>query len=136
MQTNRLPSGTVAVVTGGTHGIGRAIVNKLAEMQASVVLTARDEVRAQQVARDLEASGSHAEGISCDVRDLASVEHLGEHLRSKYGKVDILVNNAGIGGPASLLHELSPSDWDSILNTNLRGVYYMMRAVVPLMIAA
>ena len=50
--------------------------------------------------------------------------------------MDILVNNAGIGGPPGVLHELQPQDWDAIFNTNLRGVYYMLRAVVPLMIAA
>ncbi len=52
-----------------------------------------------------------------------------------YGRVDILVNNAGIGGPSGLLHELAPDDWDAIFNTNLRGVYYMLRSIVPLMIA-
>ena len=56
-------------------------------------------------------------------------------VRRDYGRLDILVNNAGIGGPSGLLHELAPSDWDAIFNTNLRGVYYMLRALVPLMIA-
>ena len=58
-------------------------------------------------------------------------------MRSKYGRVDILVNNAGIGGPPGMCcTNLPPDDWEAIFNTNLRGVYYMMRAVVPLMIAA
>jgi 3-oxoacyl-[acyl-carrier protein] reductase len=70
------------------------------------------------------------------VTDLASVDALGDHLRKTYGRVDILVNNAGVGGPTGLLHELSPEDWETIFHTNLRGVYYMMRAVVPLMITA
>ena len=52
------------------------------------------------------------------------------------GRVDILVNNAGIGGPSGLLHELAPEDWDAIFDTNLRGVFYMLRCVVPLMIAS
>ncbi len=129
-------SESVAVVTGGGRGIGRAVVNRLAAMDATVILTGRDEGRVLQVARDLSARGHHAEGIGCDVTDLASVEALGKHLRKVYGRVDILVNNAGIGGPAGLLHELAPEDWDAILNTNLRGIYYMIRAIVPLMIAA
>jgi len=128
-------SGAVAVVTGGGRGIGRTIASKLAELDASVVVTARDEARVQQVARDLVARGHRSEGIACDVTDLASVEALGERLRRDYGRVDILVNNAGIGGPSGLLHELAPNDWDAIFNTNLRGVYYMLRAIVPLMIA-
>ncbi len=127
-------SGAVAVVTGGGRGIGQAIASKLAEMQASVVITGRDETRLQQVAGELTARGHRCTGIVCDVADLASVEALGQRLRHDYGRVDILVNNAGIGGPSGLLHELAPDDWDAIFNTNLRGVYYMLRAIVPLMI--
>jgi NAD(P)-dependent dehydrogenase (short-subunit alcohol dehydrogenase family) len=129
-------SGSVAVVTGGGRGIGLAIVRKLAALEATVVLTGRDEARIQQVAADLNGQGHRAEGVGCDVTALASVEALGEHLRQHYGRVDILVNNAGIGGPSGMLHELEPNDWEDIFNTNLRGVYYMMRTVVPLMIAA
>lgn len=138
MQSTALVSlaGMVAVVTGGGRGIGQSITSKLAAMGATVVLTGRDEVRVQQVAADLIASGQKAEARGCDVADLASVEALGEHLRTTYGRVDILVNNAGIGGPSGELHELPPQDWEAIFNTNLRGVYYMLRAVVPLMIAA
>ncbi len=129
-------SGAVAVVTGGGRGIGRAIVNRLCEMEATVVLTGRDEALLHQVANDLASQGHRAEGVQCDLTDLASVEAFAEHLRNSYGRVDILVNNAGIGGPSGLLHELAPGDWEAIFNTNLRGVFYMMRAVVPLMIAA
>ena len=135
-ETSDSLSGAVAVVTGGGRGIGQAIATRLAEMDASVVLTGRDEARAQQVARDLAAQGQRAEGVACDITDLASVEALGKRLRRDYGRVDILVNNAGIGGPPGVLHELAPSDWDAIFNTNLRGVYYMLRAIVPLMIQA
>jgi 3-oxoacyl-[acyl-carrier protein] reductase len=124
----------VAVVTGGSRGIGRAVATRLAEMNASVVITGRDETRLQQVAGELTAHGHRCSGIVCDVASLASVEALGERLRRDYGRVDILVNNAGIGGPSGLLHELAPDDWDAIFNTNLRGVYYMLRAIVPLMI--
>ena len=129
-------SGAVAVVTGGGRGIGQSISTKLAAMGATVVLTGRDEGRVQQAAADLTARGCKAEGISCDVTDLASVDALGERLRATHGRVDVLVNNAVFGGPPGLLHELSPEDWEAIFNTNLRGVYYMLRAVVPLMIVA
>ncbi len=127
-------SGAVTVVTGGTRGIGRAIATRLAEMDTTMIITGRDEARLQQVARELTGQGRRCEGIGCDVTDLASVEALGHRLRRDYGRVDILVNNAGIGGPSGLLHELAPGDWDAIFNTNLRGVYYMLRAIVPLMI--
>jgi NAD(P)-dependent dehydrogenase (short-subunit alcohol dehydrogenase family) len=127
-------SAAVAVVTGGGRGIGQAVATKLATLGASVIITGRDEVRLQQVARDLTARGHRCEGIACDVTNLASVEALGQRLRRDHGRLDILVNNAGIGGPSGLLHELEPAEWDAIFNTNLRGVYYMLRAIVPLML--
>ncbi len=129
-------SGAVAVVTGGGRGIGQAIATRLAGMDAAVVITGRDESRMQQVARELAAQGRRCEPIACDLTDLASVEALGQRLRRDYGRVDVLVNNAGVSGPSALLHEFAPADWDAIFNTNLRGVYYMLRAIVPLMMEA
>ena len=131
-----LRSGSVAVVTGGGRGIGLAIAQKLTSMGCSVVITGRDQVQLQQSAHDIALGGQMVEAVACDVTSLESTSALGSHLRRKYGRVDILVNNAGVGGPPSALHELSPEDWDAIFNTNLRGVYYMIRQVAPLMIAA
>jgi len=129
-------SGAIAVVTGGRRGIGQAIVTRLAQMGATVVFTGRDQSQTRQLAEDLLAQGHRCEGFACNVTNLHSVEALAQHLRREYGRVHILVNNAGIAGPPGLLHELPPADWDDIFNTNLRGVYYMLRAVVPLMIDA
>jgi 3-oxoacyl-[acyl-carrier protein] reductase len=138
MQSAKAPalSGSVAVVTGGSRGIGFAIATALADLGATLVITGRDETRVVAAAAELSARGPACEGVRCDVADLESVTALGSRLGEKYGRVDILVNNAGIGGPASLLHELNPEDWDAIFHTNVRGVFYMIRAVVPLMIAA
>ena len=127
-------AGKVAVVTGGTRGIGRSIAAKLLELGGTVVLTGRDSGLAKAAASEL--ANEACEGLGCDVSSLSSVEGMGKHLRERYGRVDILVNNAGMSAGASLLHELSPEAWDVMFNTNLRGVFYMMRAVVPLMIAA
>lgn len=135
-QPSPLLSGSVAVVTGGGRGIGRAIAQRLSAMAASVVITGRDQVQLQRAARDMALNGGPVEGVACDVTSLESTSALGSHLRRKYGRVDILVNNAGIGSPPSALHELSPEDWDAIFNTNLRGVYYMVRQIAPLMIQA
>jgi 3-oxoacyl-[acyl-carrier protein] reductase len=127
-------SGSVAIVTGGSRGIGLAIARELSAMDVTVMIIGRDEAMVQSVAQDLSSQGHTVEGVPCDVTDLASVSTLGEHARSKYGRVDILVNNAGISGPSGFLHDLPPQDWDAIFNTNLRGVYYVSRAIVPLMI--
>lgn len=128
-------SGTIAVVTGGGRGIGHAIAAKLSAMGGTVLITGRDEGRLQQTANELSTNGRRVTALRCDVADRDSVEQFGQTLRRNYGRIDILVNNAGIGGPPGVLHELPPEDWEAIFHTNLRGVYYMMRAVVPLMIA-
>jgi 3-oxoacyl-[acyl-carrier protein] reductase len=129
-------SGSVAVVTGGSRGIGYAIAATLVQMGANVVITARNSDRVNAAARELSAHGPACEGVVCDVSSLDSVNTLEGHLRRQYGKIHILVNNAGIGGPSSLLHDLPPGKWNEIFDTNVRGVFYMVRAVVPLMIAA
>ncbi len=129
-------SGSVAVVTGGTRGIGYSIAATLLGTGATVVITGRQPERVDAAVTKLASYGGTCAGLVCDLQEFASVESLGEQLRRSYGRVDILVNNAGIGGPASLLHELDPQAWDSIFQTNVRGVFYTMRAVVPLMIAA
>lgn len=123
------------MVTGGTRGIGRGIATGLLELDASVIITGRNGQRASAVATDLSVDNRTCEGMECDVTNLASVAGLAQNVREQYGRLDVLVNNAGVGGPSSLLHELSPDAWDEIFNTNVRGVFYMMREVVPLMIA-
>lgn len=129
-------SGSVAVVTGGSRGIGFGIATALADLGVSVVITGRDEARVVEATAELSTHGPACEGVVCDVTSLESVTALAGRLRERYGRVDILVNNAGIGSPDSLLHELDPNDWDAIFHTNVRGVFYMLHAAVPLMIAA
>jgi 3-oxoacyl-[acyl-carrier protein] reductase len=127
---------SVAVVTGGSRGIGLAIAGALADLGFAVVIAGRDEARLDRSSAELRSRGPKCEGIVCDVSNLASVTEFGTRLRETYGRVDVLVNNAGIGGSASLLHELDPKEWDAIFHTNVRGAFYVMRAVVPLMIAS
>src|SRR5271157_531489 len=136
MSNSTAPAGSVAVVTGGTRGIGRAVAATLLGLGATVVITGRNAASVESGVSALSGLCGVCDGVACDVTKLDSVEALGRHLRQKYGRVNILVNNAGIGGPPSLLHELNPEAWDEIFDTNVRGVFYTMRAIVPLMIAA
>ena len=92
--------------------------------------------RSNQLQKLSSKLGGKAEVISCDVTSLESVDSAAQRIESSFGRVDILVNNAGIGGFGGPLHQLPPNDWDQILNTNLRGVYYAIRAFAPLMIRA
>jgi 3-oxoacyl-[acyl-carrier protein] reductase len=126
----------VAVVTGAGRGIGAAIAGKLAALGASTVLAARNRAHLEDTARSINQDGHSATALECDVTLLASVEALAREVDSRFGRIDILVNNAGIGGFSLPLHELTPKAWDEILDTNLRGVYYMIRAFAPAMIRA
>jgi 3-oxoacyl-[acyl-carrier protein] reductase len=126
----------VAVVTGAGRGIGAAIAQSLATLGATVVLCARTTAALESTAKTIAANGGKAEAVQCDVTQLASVETAAKRVEKSFGRVDILVNNAGIGGFGGPLHQLPPDAWDRILNTNLRGVYYSIRAFAPIMIRA
>jgi 3-oxoacyl-[acyl-carrier protein] reductase len=127
-------AGQVAVVTGAGRGIGAAIARRLAHLGAAVVLAGRTLPDLAKTADAIVTVGDRAEAIRCDVTSVDSLKGLAQSVQEKFGHLDILVNNAGIGGFATPLHELPVEDWDRILNTNLRGVFYAIRAFAPLMI--
>jgi 3-oxoacyl-[acyl-carrier protein] reductase len=129
-------SGQVAVITGAGRGIGAAIAQRLSELGATVVLCGRTRSALESRAEAIAQAGGKAEVVPCDVTSLQSVEAAVKQVKAAFGRVDILVNNAGIRGFGGPLHELAPEAWDQILNTNLRGVYYVVRTFAPMMIRA
>jgi 3-oxoacyl-[acyl-carrier protein] reductase len=137
-------AGQVAVITGAGRGIGRAIALTLAELGARTVLCGRSREALEQTSAAIQNSGGQSSVkssvkssvIECDVTDLHSVEALAERVERTFHRIDVLVNNAGIGGAGGPLHLLSPDNWDRVLNTNLRGVYYCIRSLAPIMIKA
>jgi NAD(P)-dependent dehydrogenase (short-subunit alcohol dehydrogenase family) len=129
-------AGQVAVITGAGRGIGRAIALTLAELGARTVLCGRSREALEQTSATIQNSGGQSSVIECDVTDLHSVEALAERIERTFHRIDVLVNNAGIGGAGGPLHLLAPDNWDRVLNTNLRGVYYCIRSLAPLMIKA
>jgi 3-oxoacyl-[acyl-carrier protein] reductase len=120
----------VAVVTGGGHGIGAAIARKLAGMGATTLICGRNRARLEQTAKEL-----GCEPFVCDISDWNSVAAMAKHTQEKFGRVDVLVNNAASRGAEGPLHTMPLENWDAVFNTNLRGVFYTVRAFVPLMIA-
>jgi 3-oxoacyl-[acyl-carrier protein] reductase len=126
----------VAVITGAGRGIGAAIAAKIAPMGAVVVLCGRTRAPLQSAADAISKAGGRAQAFDCDVTNLHSVEAVAAHVDQTLGRIDILVNNAGVRGFGGPLHQLPPESWDQVLNTNLRGVYYTIRAFAPMMIRA
>jgi 3-oxoacyl-[acyl-carrier protein] reductase len=127
--------GQVALVTGASRGIGRAILHALAERGATVIGTATSEKGAAEIGATLVAAGLAGRGIVLDVASDASVEAALKEIESKEGPVGILVNNAGITRDGLLLR-MKSEDWDAILNTNLTSVFRMSKAVLRGMMKA
>jgi NAD(P)-dependent dehydrogenase (short-subunit alcohol dehydrogenase family) len=124
--------GKIAVVTGGTKGIGKAIATSLKRADADVVVTGRSSSAVESAAAELNAVGSgKALGVVCDVRDYSQVQSLFRTV-AELGGVDILINNAGIGLFGSV-EEMAPDDFRAVIETNLLGVYYCCHEAVPLM---
>jgi NAD(P)-dependent dehydrogenase (short-subunit alcohol dehydrogenase family) len=136
MDTRQPLAGQVSVITGAGRGIGAAIARQLAALGATAVLLGRTKSTLDATARAIVDAGGKTEVIPCDVTVLHQLEYAAARVDSTFGRLDILVNNAGIGGFNETLHSLPPEEWDRILNTNLRGVYYAIRTFVPLMIRA
>ncbi|HLV86531.1 MAG TPA: SDR family NAD(P)-dependent oxidoreductase [Candidatus Sulfotelmatobacter sp.] len=136
MDTGQPLVGQVAVVTGAGRGIGAAIARRLAQLGATAVLCGRTQATLDATAQTILDAGGKAEVVPCDVTILHQLEYAAARVESTFGRLDILVNNAGVGGFNDPLHQLPPEDWDKILNTNLRGVYYAIRAFSPAMIRA
>ncbi len=137
-KTNRLESSRpltqqVALVTGGSRGIGRAIAMRLARLGASVAICGRDSKALQVTSAELAQVTERMLAQTADVTRSGDVADLVAQTEAKLGPIAILVNNAGIGlfGPA---HEKSEADWERVVNTNLKSVFLMSRAVAPSMI--
>jgi 3-oxoacyl-[acyl-carrier protein] reductase len=125
-------AGKVAIVTGGNRGIGLAIARLLAEDGASVVVSGRDAARLEAAVKELESLGAPAMAVAADAAKREDADGLVEATRERFGRIDVLVNNAGITRD-QLLVRMKDDDWDQVLDTNLRGVFLMTRAVGKVM---
>ncbi len=126
-------NGKTALVTGGSRGIGRAIALKLASQGADIaVIYAAGAEKAQQVCDEITAMGRHAAAFQCDVADFAQVKQTVAAVKAEFGGVDILVNNAGITRDG-LLAMMKESDYDDVVDTNLKGAFNFIRHCCPLM---
>jgi NAD(P)-dependent dehydrogenase (short-subunit alcohol dehydrogenase family) len=125
----------VVMITGATSGIGRAATIAFAREGARVTFCGRREALGLEVERGIGATGGTARYFRADVRVEADVQRFVEFTVSQFGRLDVAFNNAGITLEKSL-HEYSPGEWDDVLNTNLRGVFFAIKYQVPHMLAA
>ena len=126
--------GRTAIVTGGSRGIGRAIVKELAGRGANVAFSfSKNKELADQLAAEIEAAGRRALAFQADVTDAAAAEKMVRSVKSELGSVDYLVNNAGITRD-KLIMMMSEDDWDAVLDTNLKGVFNVTKPAVSLMV--
>lgn len=126
--------GRVALVTGASRGIGRAIAHRLAASGARVGVASRDLAATEPVADAIRDEGGEALALEADVRDVEQVQRMVADLLDAYGRIDVLVNNAGIYFAAPF-HEMTEAQWDRMLDVHLKGTFLCSRAVIEHMLA-
>jgi len=120
-------TGKVALVTGGSRGIGFAIAKILSDNGASVVITSKNSEKIKQA----EAKISNSFGITCDIKKKNEVQNVLDQTIKKFGKLDILVNNAGIFPKIKLLHKIEEEEWNEVLDVNLTGQFRFTKEAIP-----
>lgn len=126
-------SGRVAIITGGSVGLGRQMAEGLAEMGANVVLCARKKERCEQAAQELQQLGVKTLALGCDVKSPAEVQKLADDVVAQFGRIDILINNAGTSWGAPV-EEMKLEHWNKVIETNLTGTFLCSQAAGKVML--
>ncbi len=127
-------AGKVALITGTTSGVGRALAMVFAEQGARVVGIGRREGLGRSLEREVRDRGAELSFVPADVRLAADCEASVAHALRTYGRLDILINNAGVEGPVGHFHDLAEAEWDSVMETNVKGTAFCCRYAIPPMI--
>ena len=125
--------GKVALITGGTSGIGSATAVRLSGEGAAVAITGRNAERGEQVVKDIVANGGEALFIRSDVRSSEDCRHAVDQTLERFGKIDVLFNNAGVYHPKSI-PDCTEEEWDETIDSSLKGAFLMSKYVLPSMI--
>ncbi len=126
--------GKVAIITGGNGGIGRILALTFAREGARVAICGRRKEQVRKVEDEIRATGAEAFGMVADVGVERDVESMVTGTVDRYGTIDILVNNAAAEGPTLPIHEMEGRDWRAVVDTNLNGLFYCTKYVLPVMI--
>jgi NAD(P)-dependent dehydrogenase (short-subunit alcohol dehydrogenase family) len=127
-------TGRVAIVTGGSIGLGRQMAEALAEMGANVVLCARRKERCEKAAEELQKLGVKTLALGCDVKNPAEIQQVVDATMAEFGHIDILINNAGTSWGAPV-EEMRLEHWNKVIETNLTGTFLFSQAVGRIMVA-
>lgn len=124
----------IALITGATSGIGEACARKFGEGGYDLILTARREEKLAEIKAELEAKGTKVKTLAFDVRDTATAKKAMDSLDEEWKKIDVLINNAGLALGLDKEYEAKPEEWDTMIDTNVKGLLTMTRLVVPGMV--
>ncbi len=125
--------GKVAVVTGGSKGIGKATARLLADEGAKVAVTDIADEKGREVVKEINKNGGEAEYYHLDVAKEDDVKECFRKVKDKFGKIDVLVNNAGIAGPDKPTHEIDEEEWNKLMGVNVNGVFLCTKHAIPYM---
>lgn len=125
-------TGKAAIVTGASSGLGADAATAYAEYGADVALLARRIERLEELAGKIRSTGRKAVPVACDVSDEQSVRRAVDKVAAEFGRIDILLNDAGVAVPGTV-EQLSPEEWDKVMNVNVKGMYLMSKYVIPYM---
>jgi len=125
--------GKSVLITGASKGIGESAAYTLGELGANLVLAARSKKQLENIATAINEKGGQARTVVCDVSDYEQVQKAVDFCVAEFGQLDVLVNNAGVIDPIARLSDSSPSEWAKVIDINLKGVYFGLRAALPVM---
>lgn len=128
--------GKVALVTGGSQGVGRAVAAAYAREGADVVVVARDRERLDSAAAEIQKGGGRVIPLQADVADRQQVQGVAGEIKRRFGRLHVLVNNASLLGPRALILEYPEEDWEAVIAVNLHGPFYLIKACLPLLSAS
>lgn len=129
-------SGRLALVTGASRGIGRAVALELARQGAHVIAMARTQGALEKLDDEIRALGGEATLVPCDIKDYEALDRLGGAIFTRWGKIDIFVGNAGILGPITPLSHLDPKQWDDVMAVNVTANWRLIRSLDALLRAS
>ena len=125
-------SGRVALVTGASRGLGQYMARALARAGADIAITSRDRGRLAETEKDIQNIGCRVLSVELDVLDLSSIQSAAQNVEAHFGRLDVLVNNAGCNVRRRAL-QVTEEDWDMVVNTNLRGAFFVAQAAAHIM---